>query len=163
MISHIMRHDTPIGAGFYAQPLDKVGTLALTQSQGFWKERLLSFKRVITRIMVFILVLLNGHTYAYGASTHQQINNYKLYAHNRIFDANQYECYQQLITRESQWNAQARNGSMYGLPQGHSKWLATVDAYQQIDWSISYITHRYAPTKNAYCIALTHSLQLGWY
>lgn len=116
---------------------------------------------VITSIMVLITILLtNGHTYAYAALTaSQRISNYKLYAHNKIFDADQYECYTHLIERESNWNPKAHNKGHYGMVQGNSKWLSTVDAYQQIDWSLVYITKRY----RTICNALQHSMDKGWY
>jgi hypothetical protein len=117
---------------------------------------------VITGIMVVITSLLtNGQSSAYAAlTTSQQISNYKLYAHNKIFDADQYECYTQLINRESHWNPKVHNNKgHYGMVQGQSKWLSTVDAYQQIDWSIKYIQHRY----KSMCIALQHSKSKGWY
>ena len=117
---------------------------------------------VITGIMVVITSLLtNGDTYAYAAlTTSQQISNYKLYAHNKIFDADQYECYTQLIDRESHWNPKVHNNKgHYGMVQGESKWLSTVDAYQQIDWSLKYIDHKY----KSICIALRHSKSKGWY
>ena len=117
---------------------------------------------VITGIMVVITSLLtNGQSSAYAAlTTSQQISNYKLYAHNKIFDADQYECYTQLINRESHWNPKVHNNKgHYGMVQGQSKWLSTVDAYQQIDWSIKYIQHRY----KSMCIALEHSKSKGWY
>ena len=117
---------------------------------------------VITEILVVITSLLtNGQSSAYAAlTTSQQISNYKLYAHNKIFDADQYECYTQLINRESHWNPKVHNNKgHYGMVQGESKWLSTVDAYQQIDWSINYIHHRY----KSMCIALQHSKSKGWY
>jgi hypothetical protein len=117
---------------------------------------------VITEILVVITSLLtNGQSSAYAAlTTSQQISNYKLYAHNKIFDADQYECYTQLINRESHWNPKVHNNKgHYGMVQGESKWLSTVDAYQQIDWSINYIQHRY----KSMCVALQHSKSKGWY
>jgi len=117
---------------------------------------------VITEILVVITSLLtNGQSSAYAAlTTSQQISNYKLYAHNKIFDADQYECYTQLINRESHWNPKVHNNKgHYGMVQGQSKWLSTVDAYQQIDWSINYIQHRY----KSVCLALKHSISKGWY
>ena len=149
----------------YAQVLDKV-CIVDTHSPGGnepLNERLCHSKiSVITGIMVVITSLLtNGHTYAYAAlTTSQQISNYKLYAHNKIFDADQYECYTQLIDRESHWNPKVHNNKgHYGMVQGESKWLSTVDAYQQIDWSLKYIDHKY----KSICIALRHSKSKGWY
>ena len=162
-----MRFATRRLTSTYANVLDKVCMLDTYSSGGIEprKLRTVSIKTpVITGIMVVITSLLtNGHTYAYAAlTTSQQISNYKLYAHNKIFDADQYECYTQLIDRESHWNPKVHNNKgHYGMVQGESKWLSTVDAYQQIDWSLKYISTRY---KHGYiCAALQHSKSKGWY
>ena len=93
-------------------------------------------------------------------TTVEQINNYKLYAHNKIFDYTQFECYVQLINRESHWNPHvAPNHGHYGMVQGGSAYLIHKDAYQQIDWSITYIQHRY----KSECKALQNSMRKGFY
>ena len=160
-----MRFTTRRLTSTYANVLDKVCIVDTHSSGGNepLNERHHHSKiSVITGIMVVITSLLtNGHTYAYAAlTTSQQISNYKLYAHNKIFDADQYECYTQLIDRESHWNPKVHNNKgHYGMVQGESKWLSTVDAYQQIDWSLKYIDHKY----KSICIALRHSKSKGWY
>lgn len=77
----------------------------------------------------------------------------------QLLKASEYECFDQLIFRESRWNVYATNGNHWGLGQGQSKWLKNKDAYQQIDWVIRYIKSRYKST----CIALAHSVKRGWY
>jgi len=149
-------HAQAIDLGVYDESNKASGIRPLNERTGHSKIP------VITEILVVITILLtNGQSSAYAAlTTSQQISNYKLYAHNKIFDADQYECYTQLINRESHWNPKVRpNKGHYGMVQGGSKWLSTVDAYQQIDWSINYIQHRY----KSMCIALQHSKSKGWY
>jgi hypothetical protein len=71
------------------------------------------------------------------------IDYYKLYAHSRIIDANEYRCLEQLYTKESNWNPKARTGSHYGIPQMRNDKLKSMDAYTQIDWGLRYIKGRY--------------------
>jgi len=71
------------------------------------------------------------------------IDYYKLYAHSRIIDANEYRCLEQLYTKESNWNPKARTGSHYGIPQMRNDKLRSMDAYTQIDWGLRYIKGRY--------------------
>jgi hypothetical protein len=67
-------------------------------------------------------------------------NNFKLYAHSRIIDAQSIHCLEKLWTKESNWNPrQARNGSHYGIPQMRNSRSRSLDAYTQIDWGLRYI------------------------
>ena len=121
-----------------------------------------SSRALATAVLIAGLFITTAQTDISQASitTIQQINNYKLYAHNKIFDYNQFQCYVQLIDRESHWNPHvAPDHGHYGMVQGGSTYLTHVDAYQQIDWSIAYITHRYKTE----CTALQHSKRKGWY
>ena len=123
-----------------------------------------SSSRAFARVMLLLgcLVVTTAHIDISNASTttQQQQDNYKLYAHMRIYSSMQYECYVKLIDRESHWNPHVRpTGGHYGMVQGQSKYLSRVDAYQQIDWSIKYIQHRY----QTMCKALQHSNKTGWY
>ena len=138
----------------YAAPLDSVGTIERTQPSRFGMKDLI----ILIGLGLLSSAFNPSHSYAYSPSV-QQIDNYKLYAHNKLYSSHEYECYVQLINRESHWNPRAHNGTHYGMVQGNSKWLLTVDAYQQIDWSINYIHHRYITV----CKALHHSLKLNWY
>ena len=75
---------------------------------------------------------------------------YKLYAHSRIVNYNQFLCLNKIITKESHWNVSARNGSHYGLGQMRSTWYRDLDGYRQIDATIKYITIRYGSMCNAW-------------
>ena len=85
--------------------------------------------------------------------------NLKLFAMNSFKSFDQFECYNWLVYKESRWNPKAVNGSHYGIPQGRSKWLSTVNGYKQIDWQLKYIKERYDNP----CNALAHHKKKGWY
>ena len=67
----------------------------------------------------------------------------KLYAHSRILDYKEFQCFNRIITKESRWNYKAKNGSHYGLGQMRSQHYRDLDPYRMIDASIRYITIRY--------------------
>lgn len=74
----------------------------------------------------------------------------RLYAHSKIVNYKQYRCLDSIITKESHWNPNAKNGSHYGLGQMKSQHYRTLDPYRQIDATISYITKRYGSMCNAW-------------
>ncbi len=80
----------------------------------------------------------------------KSIDHYKLYAHSRIINYEQYKCLSKIIHKESRWNPQAKNGSHFGLGQMRSEHYRTLDAYRQIDATIKYITNRYGSMCNAW-------------
>jgi membrane-bound lytic murein transglycosylase MltF len=80
----------------------------------------------------------------------KSIDHYKLYAHSRIINYEQYKCLSKIIYKESRWNPQAKNGSHFGLGQMRSQHYRTLDAYRQIDATIKYITGRYGSMCNAW-------------
>ena len=88
-----------------------------------------------------------------------QADYFKLYAHSRIIDWKQYQCFVKIITKESTWNPKARNGSHYGLGQMRSKWYGNLDPYRQIDETIKYITNRYQSP----CKAWAFHERKGWF
>ena len=149
--------------------LDMVGIVALTQRQGRVKGNERSFlpKQKLniakTALVIALLSLFNlSHSYANSTSVDQQ-DNYKLYAHNKIFNSHEYECYVLLINAESHWNPHvAANHGSYGMVQGQDPRIKKMDAYQQIDWSIAYIHHRYV-TSTPICSAWLHEHSKHWY
>jgi len=86
-------------------------------------------------------------------------DQYKLYAHSRIIDWNQYHCFVKIIHKESRWDPNAKNGSHYGLGQMRSKWYRNLDPYRQIDQTIRYIKNRYQTP----CKAWAFHEREGWY
>ena len=76
-------------------------------------------------------------------SANYSIDHLKLYAHSRILDYKEFQCFNKIITKESRWSYVARNGSHYGLGQMRSKHYRDLDPFRQIDASLRYITNRY--------------------
>lgn len=93
------------------------------------------------------------------ANAASDIDNLKLYSHSRIVNYKQFICFNKLITKESSWRIDARNGSHYGLGQMANKRYRVLDGYSQIDWSIRYIKNRYGSMCNAYA----HFKRKGWH
>jgi hypothetical protein len=71
------------------------------------------------------------------------IDHLKLYAHSRLLDYQQFQCFNKIITKESRWSYTAHNGSHYGLGQMRSTYYRDLDPFRQIDQTIKYITKRY--------------------
>ena len=86
-------------------------------------------------------------------------NHYRQWAFIQLNNIDEFNCLDELNYKESRWNPKAKNGSHYGIPQGRSKWLSTVDGYKQIDWQLKYIKKRYSNP----CNALAHHKIKGWY
>ena len=76
-------------------------------------------------------------------SADYSIDHLKLYAHSRLLDYKEFQCFNKIITKESHWSYTARNGSHYGLGQMRSQHYRDLDPFRQIDATIRYITNRY--------------------
>jgi hypothetical protein len=104
-------------------------------------------KRKRLFIVAALIAALNGQSYAYGV---EQSDLLKLYAHSRIINYEQFKCFDALITKESNWRVDARNGSHYGLGQMRNLNYKKLDGFTQVDWSIRYITKRYGSMCNGW-------------
>ena len=122
----------------------------------YLKDNLLKIKKInkkiinIKNLMVIpmsILILTLSTTPAKAAT---QIDLLKLYAHSRLLDYKEFQCFNKIITKESRWSYLARNGSHYGLGQMRSKHYRDLDPFRQIDASIKYITVRYETSCKAW-------------
>ena len=71
------------------------------------------------------------------------IDHLKLYAHSRILDYKEFQCFNKIITKESRWSYVAKNGSHFGLGQMRSKHYRDLDPFRQIDATLRYVTIRY--------------------
>jgi hypothetical protein len=76
-------------------------------------------------------------------SANYSIDHLKLYAHSRILDYKEFQCFNKIITKESRWSYRAKNGSHFGLGQMRSKHYRDLDPFRQIDATLRYITNRY--------------------
>lgn len=100
-------------------------------------------------IPMSILILTVLTTTQANAAT--QSDAFKLYAHSRIINDKQYQCFYKLINKENRaWNPKARNGSHYGIGQMRNETYKNLDGYKQIDWSIKYSKKRYGSMCNAW-------------
>ena len=90
-----------------------------------------------------LLAVLSITSIPAAESANYSIDHLKLYAHSRILDYKEFQCFNKIITKESRWSYTARNGSHYGLGQMRSKHYRDLDPYRQIDATIRYVTIRY--------------------
>ena len=98
-------------------------------------------KRHGASIAILAVVSTTGIHNANAAN--YSIDHLKLYAHSRLLDYKQFQCFNKIIIKESKWSYTARNGSHYGLGQMRSTYYRDLDPFRQIDQTIKYITKRY--------------------
>ena len=141
----------------YSNRFDIDGTLT---AQSLSKAHREPLRGVARGVLVAIGIALCFMPEAGGSKPMQYISfkEYALYALGN--NIKEYKCLSILYGKESAWNPDARNGSHYGIPQGRSKYLSTVDGYKQIQWGLNYISHRYDGDT---CKALNHWRLYGWH
>ena len=117
----------------------------------------------INRKRLYCLLLITSVFATIGASPANSaaysIDHLKLYAHSRLLDYKEFQCFNKIITKESRWLYSARNGSHYGLGQMRSKHYRDLDPFRQIDSTIRYVTIRYQTP----CKAWTFHVKHGYY
>lgn len=107
--------------------------------------------------LVFItsaLIAVQGADTAKAAP--YSVDHLKLYAHSRLLNYKEFQCFNAIITKESRWSYTARNGSHWGLGQMRSEHYRDLDPYRQIDASLRYITKRYKTNCNAWAFHVKH-------
>jgi hypothetical protein len=141
------------------------GRIQPTQSLKFSNQKEVhSFQGLKGQIKKLLVVIVSsasiavfGANYAYSAA--YSVDHLKLYAHSRILNYKEFQCFNQIITKESRWSYTARNGSHYGLGQMRSKHYRDLDPYRQIDATLAYVTKRYKSN----CNALAFHNRKGYY
>ena len=127
------------------------------------KNEVLSEKKKTNRKKLHWLLIITSVFATIGASpapaATYSIDHLRLYAHSRLLDYKEFQCFNAIINQESRWNFKAKNGSHFGLGQMRSKHYRDLDPYRQIDATILYITKRYSTTCKAWAFHLKH----GWY
>ena len=98
-------------------------------------------KRLWASIAILAVTSTTGIHNAHAAN--YSIDHLKLYAHSRLLDYKEFQCFNKIITKESRWSYVARNGSHYGLGQMRSTHYRDLDPYRQIDATIRYNIKRY--------------------
>ena len=144
------RHENRCLGFVMTNAIDMVGTIILST-----RAALAGSSRRTIYWGVLCLAVLNQPS----AQASQSIDLYKLYAHSRIIDYKEFQCFNILITKESNWRVNAINGSHYGLGQMRNTKYRDLDGFRQIDWSIRYNIHRY----KSHCNTLKHFLAKGWH
>ena len=109
-------------------------------------------KRYINKTVLIVVILSAtiGHSSAYAVDYRDAL---KLYAHSQIVNDSQYQCFYKLITKESNWRVNAKNGSHYGLGQMRNTKYRDLDGFTQVRWSIKYIKSRYGSMCNAWAFS----------
>jgi len=133
--------------------LDKVGTIILSTRAALAG----SSRRTIYAGVLCLLVINTTPLHA-----NQKIDYLKLYAHSRIINYKEFQCFNTLITAESNWRIDAinPNGKHFGLGQMRNTKYRNLDGYRMIDWSLKYINHRY---NGSSCKAFEHWRKHGWH
>lgn len=108
---------------------------------------------------IAILAVTSTGLISNASAANYSIDHLKLYAHSRILDYKEFQCFNKIITKESRWSYSARNGSHYGLGQMRSKHYRDLDPFRQIDASLKYITNRYQTP----CKAWAWHIERNWY
>ena len=142
----------------YTNMLDSSGTLT---QQSLSKAHPAPLKRMARGVLAGIGIALCFMPDAGSTSAIQkEYISYKQYAFYLLdWNVEQYKCLAALYGKESAWQPDARNGSHYGIPQGRSTYLGTLNGHEQVQWGIDYIGHRYGEP----CIAWQHFKDKGWH
>jgi len=116
-------------------------------------------------LVVLAVLCVMGSTPAQATKDVKQttsIDSLKLYAHSRIVNYKEFQCFNTLITKESNWRVEAinPNGNHFGLGQMRNTKYRNLDGYRMIDWSLRYVAHRYSGSS---CKALAHWAKHGWH
>ena len=136
---------------------------SLSERKGDLRSRKIArFGLVISLSLVMTIAFLKNDS----VSLNYKPTHYKQYILMTLNDIDQTYCLIDLYTKESNFNPKAKNGSHYGIPQGRSKYLATANGIQQIQWGYRYISNRYGVTEDGVpdaCAAWQHWLKKGWH
>jgi hypothetical protein len=122
--------------------------------------RRIARKRCLVLLAVLCVVSTTPANATKAATT--SIDSLKLYAHSRIVNYKEFQCFNTLITKESNWRIEAinPNGNHFGLGQMRNTKYRNLDGYRMIDWSLRYVSHRYSGSS---CKALAHWQKHGWH
>ena len=140
----------------YANVIDTAGTLLAAEPiRGSARARKGKARGVLAVAIGILLCMPHA-----GGSKPVQYVSYKEYAlHSLGYNYKEFKCLDKLYTKESNWRPEAKNGSHNGIPQGRSEYLATLNGYDQVQWGLDYIGHRYGEP----CIAWQHFKDKGWH
>jgi len=114
-------------------------------------ERLWPYSSLaLSRLLVGLCLTLGAFAIQTQTAQAKDSDHYRLYAHSKIVDFKEFSCFNKIITKESNWRVNAKNGSHHGLGQMRSNWYRNLDGYRQIDETLKYIKKRYQTPCNAW-------------
>ena len=113
-------------------------------------KKRLNIKYIKNLLVIPMSILILTVSTTTEAKAVSQTDLLKLYAHSRLISMEQFSCFNALITKESNWRIDARNGSHYGLGQMKNAKYGRLDGFSMVDWSIRYIKGRYGSMCNAW-------------
>ena len=113
-------------------------------------KKRLNIKYIKNLLVIPMSILILTVSTTTEAKAVSQTDLLKLYAHSRLVSMEQFSCFNALITKESNWRIDARNGSHYGLGQMRNAKYGRLDGFSMVDWSIRYIKGRYGSMCNAW-------------
>ena len=124
--------------------------------------RRIARKRCLVLLAGLCVVFTTPASATQDATTKPSIDSLKLYAHSRIVNYKEFQCFHYLIMRESNWRVEAinPNGNHFGLGQMRNTKYQNLDGFRMIDWSLRYIAHRYSGSS---CKAFAHWQKHGWH
>jgi len=93
------------------------------------------------------------------------------YAAQKIVSKEQWVCLSRLYGKESAWDSRAigntnGNALVYGIPQLKNPLMLEKSPYEQVDYGLKYIKHRYKLDSDGYinaCKAWQHFKVKGWH
>lgn len=125
--------------------------------------RRIARKRCLVLLAGLCVVITTPASATQDATKKPSIDSLKLYAHSRIVNYKEFQCFHYLINRESNWRVEAinPNGNHFGLGQMRNTKYRNLDGFRMIDWTLRYIDHRY---QGKICNgALAHWRKHGWH
>ncbi len=125
--------------------------------------RRIARKRCLVLLAVLCIASATPAQATQDATKKPSIDSLKLYAHSRIVNYKEFQCFNTLITKESNWRVEAinPNGNHFGLGQMRNTKYRNLDGFRMIDWTLRYIDHRY---QGKICNgALAHWRKHGWH
>ena len=124
--------------------------------------RRIARKRCLVLLAALCVVSTTPASATNDANKKASIDALKLYAHSRIVNYKEFQCFNKLITKESNWRVEAinPNGNHFGLGQMRNTKYRNLDGFRMIDWSLRYIDHRYSGSS---CKAFEHWQKRGWH
>ena len=124
--------------------------------------RRIARKRCLVLLAGLCLAIATPAQATQDATKKPSIDSLKLYAHSRIVNYKEFQCFNTLITKESNWRVEAinPNGNHFGLGQMRNTKYRNLDGFRMIDWSLRYIAHRY---QGSSCKAFAHWQKHGWH